>query len=90
MKIETKSLSKTHGENETTVITLLPCSFEIGDGERVAIIGASRSGKSTLLHLLGAFVMPSGETVLFDGKRLPMQKDEALFLFHLKHIGFVF
>jgi lipoprotein-releasing system ATP-binding protein len=59
-------------------------------GELVAIIGESGTGKSTLLHLLGALDRPDAGTVLFNGRNLADKSDEELSVFRNRSIGFVF
>lgn len=50
---------------------LAPISFEIEAGERVAILGPSGGGKTTLLHLMGGVIQPSRGSILVDGRPLP-------------------
>ncbi|MEM1271431.1 MAG: ABC transporter ATP-binding protein [Bacteroidota bacterium] len=64
--------------------------LEIGKGEVVAVVGESGTGKSTLLHLLGALDRPTSGTVTFDGKDLFSLSDEQLADFRNQSIGFVF
>jgi len=52
-------------------------SLEIGRGELLAIIGASGSGKSTVLKLLAGFVMPEAGRVLVDGSDVSKRPPEA-------------
>ncbi|MBE2186454.1 MAG: ABC transporter ATP-binding protein [Rhodothermales bacterium] len=59
-------------------------------GEFVAIVGESGTGKSTLLHLLGALDRPTAGTVTFAGEDVFKKDDEALAAFRNRHIGFVF
>ena len=48
-------LSKTFRQGDYAVEVLKDVDFEVREGERVAIVGASGSGKSTFLHLLGGY-----------------------------------
>ncbi|MDX1440653.1 MAG: ABC transporter ATP-binding protein [Rubricoccaceae bacterium] len=64
--------------------------FEVRKGEMVAIVGESGTGKSTLLHLLGALDRPTAGTVAFEGHDVFAKSDEALADFRGRSIGFVF
>lgn len=65
-------------------------SFQVRAGEIVAVIGESGTGKSTLLHLLGALDRPTEGTVYFRGEDLFEKSDEELAAFRGREIGFVF
>ena len=65
-------------------------SLGIEAGEVVAIVGESGTGKSTLLHLLGALDRPSEGTVLFEGADVFKKSDQQLADFRNRHVGFVF
>ncbi len=64
--------------------------FEARSGEVVAIVGESGTGKSTLLHLLGALDRPDGGSVYCRGKEVFSASDEELAVFRNREIGFVF
>lgn len=69
MKIlETINLTKTYGQNETSVNALNDANIEVEAGEFVSIIGPSGSGKSTMLHLMGGLERPTSGTVKIEGK----------------------
>lgn len=72
------------------VDALLPCTFEIGRGELVAITGPSGSGKSTLLNLLGLLDSPSGGRYLLDDMDVGLLGDGARSALRARAIGFVF
>jgi lipoprotein-releasing system ATP-binding protein len=65
-------------------------SLAVRAGEFVSIVGESGTGKSTLLHLLGALDRPNGGTVRFRGEDVFGKNDEALAAFRGRHVGFVF
>ncbi len=73
-----------------TLDVLRGVDLTVEEGEFVAIVGESGTGKSTLLHLLGALDRPSAGRVLFRGEDLFAKNDEALALFRNRHLGFVF
>lgn len=73
-----------------TLEVLRGVSFTVDAGEVVAIIGESGTGKSTLLHLLGALDRPDSGTVLYQGRDIFQQSDEALAQFRNRAIGLVF
>jgi lipoprotein-releasing system ATP-binding protein len=58
--------------------------------ERVAVVGASGVGKSTLLHILGTLEQPSAGKVLHGGKDVFLLEEKELARFRNRHIGFVF
>ena len=72
------------------VEALKQSSFEILDGEKVAVIGTSGSGKTTLLHLLGGLEKPSTGEIKYDESLITSFSETELASFRLKHIGFVF
>jgi lipoprotein-releasing system ATP-binding protein len=78
----------TGGEVPLTVLDAL--SMTVEPGEIVAVVGESGTGKSTLLHLLGALDRPTSGTVRFQGEDLFAKTDEELAAFRNRSVGFVF
>lgn len=78
----------TGGDEPLTVLDGL--AMEVQDGEIVAVVGESGTGKSTLLHLLGALDRPTAGTVRFEGENLFAKSDEDLAAFRNQSVGFVF
>ena len=74
----------------TRLEVLKGVSLEVAAGEVVAVVGESGTGKSTLLHVLGALDRPDGGKVLYNGEDIFDQSDDALSRFRNRSIGFVF
>jgi lipoprotein-releasing system ATP-binding protein len=65
-------------------------NFTVEEGEALAIVGASGSGKSSLLHLMGALDVPTSGEVFFEGGNMAMMAPDAKAAFRNKTLGFVF
>ena len=65
-------------------------SFEIPDGQFVAITGASGSGKSTLLGLIAGLDAPSSGTIGIDDDEITVMSEDALARVRSEKIGFIF
>jgi putative ABC transport system ATP-binding protein len=65
-------------------------SFEITEGELLAIVGPSGSGKSTLLHVMGTLDRPTSGEVMVAGHDVSALNDAELSGLRARHIGFVF
>ena len=76
------------GRVELRALRGVSVSFE--DGEMTAIIGASGSGKSTMMHILGCLDRPSRGEYLLDGQDVAHLNDSALSRIRNQKIGFVF
>lgn len=88
--LRTENLKKYYDQNMVCVKALDGVSLSVEQGEFVAIVGTSESGKSTLLHMLGGLDRPTSGTVLVDGKRIFDLEDGELTIFRRRKIGFVF
>ncbi len=83
-------VSKVYAMGEQTVRALDGVSLDIASGDFVAIMGASGSGKSTMMNLIGALDRPTTGTMSIDGRDIAsMTADELAELRNAK-IGFVF
>jgi putative ABC transport system ATP-binding protein len=88
--IEIKSLRKDYHVGEVTVHALRGVDMIIHEGEFVAIMGASGSGKSTMLNILGCLDKPSSGDYLLDGINVNTMNRDALAKLRNKKLGFVF
>ncbi len=88
--IEIRNLRKDYHVGEVTVHALRGVDIKIHEGEFVAIMGASGSGKSTMLNILGCLDKPSFGDYLLDGINVNSMNNDALARFRNKKLGFVF
>lgn len=72
------------------VEALRDVSFEVEQGEYVAIMGESGSGKTTLLNILAALDKPTAGRVVLDGQDLSQVKESKIAAFRRDNLGFVF
>ena len=91
MKIlEIKNLCKVYGEGETRVDALKNISFDVDQGEFVAVVGPSGSGKSTLLHILGGVDVPTSGVVRIAGTDIGKLDENKLAIFRRRQIGLIY
>ena len=88
--LSVKELQKSFSEGGNEIHVLRDINFDLAEGERLAVVGESGVGKSTLLHILGTLDRPKGGKILFGGKQLPLDDEAALCEFRNRQIGFVF
>jgi len=88
--IEVRNLEKIYQDEENQTPALCGVSFDIKEGEFVAIIGPSGSGKSTLLHILGFLDRHSKGEYRFEEKNSNDYSDIDLARIRNKKMGFVF
>lgn len=72
------------------VEALKSVSFDVEQGEYIAIMGESGSGKTTLLNILAALDKPTSGSVVLDGKDLYKIKESQVAAFRRDNLGFVF
>lgn len=88
--IDITTLKKDYHVGEVTVHALRGVDLKINEGEFVAIMGASGSGKSTMLNIIGCLDRPTDGTYFLDGVNVAgMSKNERAAMRNLK-LGFVF
>lgn len=88
--IEVNHLKKDYYVGEVTVHALKGIDFQIKQGEFVAILGASGSGKSTMLNILGCLDKPTSGHYKLDGVTINGMKKNELAGLRNKKLGFIF
>jgi len=89
MVIQVKNARKTY-EGRVPVEALKGVSFEVDEGEFVAIMGRSGSGKSTLLHQLGLLDTLSSGEIVINGVNVVELSERQKASFRLRELGYVF
>lgn len=88
--IQLKNVTKTVTSGTDDLTILNDVSFEIADGQFVAVTGASGSGKSTLLGLIAGLDAPSSGQIFVDGDEVTAMGEDALARLRSEKIGFIF
>ena len=91
MKIlKVENLKKIYGKDESKVVALDNVSFDVEEGEFVAIIGPSGSGKSTLLHTIAGLENPTEGKVYFYDKNIYEMSKKNLTILRRQKIGIIY
>ena len=85
-----RDLSKSYDEGPESVVVLSGLQLELHPGERVAIVGTSGSGNSTLLNMLGGLDTPSRGSVWLAGEELSALGEKARGQLRNRSLGFVY
>ncbi|MBI4455873.1 MAG: ABC transporter ATP-binding protein [Acidobacteria bacterium] len=85
-----KDLHKSYPSGNTVVRVLRGLSLQLEEGDLLAVLGASGSGKSTFLHLVGAMEQPDSGSIMYQGVNIVARHAQQLARFRNEKIGFVF
>src|SRR3989338_260525 len=88
--LQVRELHKSFTEVGKEIHVLRGLDLELAEGERLAIVGESGVGKSTLLHILGTLDRPTSGQVFYRGSDLSLLNEDALSEIRNREIGFVF
>ena len=88
--LEARDVIKQYRQYDTVVTAVNRATFDVYEGEFVAIIGTSGSGKSTLLHILAGLDRPNSGRVTVRGNEITSMSADELAAFRGNYIGMVF
>ena len=88
--LEVRDVFKSYFLNGKRIDVLRDVSVKIEKGELVSLIGASGSGKSTFLHVVGTLDLPATGKMFFQGRSVFDMNDAEVAEFRNRSIGFVF
>ena len=85
-----RGVTRVYGEGSARVNALAGVDLDIMSGEFVAVMGASGSGKSTAMNILGCLDRPTSGQFYFNGVDISALDNDARALFRRNYLGFVF
>ena len=88
--VEIRGLGKSYVGGDKRVDVLTDLDLTLGQGERLAIIGESGVGKSTLLYIIGTLDRPDRGSLRYEGVDVTTWSDDQVSRFRNRAIGFVF
>ncbi|KHF40630.1 ABC transporter ATP-binding protein [Halalkalibacter okhensis] len=90
--VKAMNIKKVYGEGEkfAQTVALDQFNIELEQGEFIAIMGPSGSGKSSLLNVLSGFDQPSSGEVFIQGSNINGMTGDELAIFRRSHIGYIF
>ncbi len=88
--IQLQQITKTYGVGEAAFQALRGVDLQVTDGEFVAVMGPSGSGKSSIMNLLGCLDTPTTGSYLFRGVAVEQLSQQQRALIRRHYLGFVF
>ncbi len=88
--LSVNNITKEYKMGDVIVHALKGVSFELFKGEFVVVLGASGSGKSTILNIIGGIDTATTGEVVYKGENVGNKNDKELTLFRREAIGFIF
>jgi len=88
--LEINTITKKYNNRGNLFTALDRVTFQVAQGDFVAVVGPSGSGKSTLLHTIGGLIHPDSGQILYKGRDIYAMKRVEIENYRRKNVGFVF
>jgi len=88
--VEIRNISKSYRRNSQNIPVLEDITFDIAEGEFLALMGPSGSGKSTLLNLIAGLDRPDSGSIHVGGVDIASLSESGLARWRASHVGFIF
>ena len=88
--LQVDGLTEIYRMGEVDVHALRGVDLSLLEGELIVLLGASGSGKSRLLNIMGGIDLPTAGRVLYRGRDLTRASEAELTSYRRRHVGFVF
>jgi putative ABC transport system ATP-binding protein len=88
--VQVRNVSKSYYRDSIEIPVLRDISFDIPQGEFLALMGPSGSGKTTLLNLLSGIDQPTSGDLIVAGENISRLSDNQLAKWRSEHVGLVF
>lgn len=88
--LKLNGLKKYYGTGDSVTKALDGVDLEVKEGEFLAVVGTSGSGKSTMLNMMGGLDFPTSGSVEIANKEITKMNDDCLTAFRRRNIGFIF
>lgn len=88
--LRTEHLYKRYGRGNNEVVAVNDANLSVEQGEFVAIVGSSGSGKSSLMHMLGGVDRPTSGQVYIEGNDIYKMDDDKLAIFRRRQVGLIY
>lgn len=88
--VEIRNLSKKYRKGEETIVPLDDVSLDISQGDFISLMGASGTGKSTLLNLIASIDRPDSGRITVDGTEITSLSRSRLAAWRAANLGYIF
>jgi lipoprotein-releasing system ATP-binding protein len=88
--LEVSNIRKSFHDGEGDTLLLNSVNLSVAKGEKIAVIGSSGSGKTSLLHIVSGLTRPTLGEVCYQGKNFCEMKESQVESFRMSNLGFMF